>query len=187
MAHFALGKNYVADCFAHWHIISDATPLLKDADVIITHEFGDQHNVSLTTLNIVARGADLAHRFNKPMICQFPGQQVAELAGIKPIYVIERHLLKPGEYLDTEEVNRQAANVCKMNGWKRAIVVAHPHHEWRAAANLERHGISTFYPKTSDIPYDPSLRKSRPILSTPALFVPREILARLLYLKKGWI
>lgn len=177
----------VLDCFLHWHPRPDTEAEFAGADVIITHGFDDQKELSRTTVAITALGVELAKRFAKPLICQFPANEVAEREGVKPSLVITAHLLKPGEYLDTEEVNRQVFRHCWRKGWRKVILCTHPHHAWRARENLKRHGLTPFLPDLSGIAYDPALWSSRKSLSTPLIFVPREILARLLYLHKGYI
>jgi uncharacterized SAM-binding protein YcdF (DUF218 family) len=177
----------VFDCFGHWNVPPSTEEELANADVVATHEFGDQKVPSLSTTRIVERGAYYVRIYSKPMICQFPGNRVAEKYKVKPVAVIEKHLLKPPpkNYLDTEEVNRQIAEICKQHGWKKVILVAHPHHLWRAAENLKRHGLIPVIPVNRDIPYDPTMKRGA--LRGPLRFVPREIAAREVYLFKGYI
>jgi hypothetical protein len=149
------------------------------------HEFGNQLDVSVTTRAIVMRGIELSKKFGIPIICQYPGNFVAEENQIKPWYVVRMHKKILGGYLDTEEVNRQAALVCNHRGWTKAIVVAQPDHLWRAILNMKRQRIEAFFPETRDIPYDPDL--DRFWLKAPERFIPYEIVARLVYLIRGLI
>ncbi len=174
----------ILDCFSHWSVPAQSEEVLGTADVIVTHEFGDQQTVSASTEGIVRRGALLAQSLHRPLICQSPGHRVAEELGVTPIKVIEKSRVE-GAYLDTEEVNGQVAQMCWQKGWKKVIVCTHPHHLWRAGLNLKRYGLEPFYPYTADISYDSAC--SRIALRSPWVFIPREILARMLYAKKGYI
>ena len=175
------------DCLEHWSVPANEEEELATADAIVTHEFGNQKDPSGTTMDIVALGVELHKRLKKPLICQYPGDEVVKRYGIEAAHVIKEHLLKPGEYLDTEEVNHQVAIKCAWEDWHRIIVCTHPHHMWRAGRNLEKHGITPLYPSYSPIFYDKRLFLSRPFLATPLLFIPREIIARKLYLDRGLI
>ncbi len=191
----------VRDLFSHWEVPFHSPEKLAEADAILTHEFGDQEHVSATTRRFVTLGVELARTFRKPMICQYPGDRVTREYGIEPTLVIKEHLLTPGKYLDTEEVNRQAAKYCRAQEppWKKLIVLSHPDHVWRLGRNLHKHhGIEPRYPDLSSIEYDPQcLRRS---LSDPYWarterfpwvtpgFRPREVLlSRPYYLMKGWL
>ncbi|MGH7141302.1 MAG: YdcF family protein [Minisyncoccia bacterium] len=195
----------IIDCFLHWQIEPDSDETLRTADAILCHEFGDQQRISETTRQIVLLGVECAKTFGKPestdrlpLICQYPDDTVAREFGIDPECVIREHLLKPGKYLDTEEVNRQAAEVCARHGWKRVILCTHPHHLWRATRNLKRHGITPLIPDTSTIWYDPLC--SRRVLSGPFTlaripmapyicfgFVQWELMSRVAYFKNHLI
>lgn len=177
----------ITDCFLHWHVPAHSSAELVAADAIVTHEFGDQKNPSRTTEDIVALAVRLHKSLRKPLICQHPGDQVAKRYGVEVAHIIKEHLLDPGAYLDTQEVNRQVSLKCAWENWKRVIVCTHPHHMWRAGRNLERHGITALYPPYSPIFYYKELFLSRPFLATPLLFIPREILARKMYLDRGLI
>lgn len=173
------------DCFGHWRIDPDSDESFRTADVVVTHEFGDQRTPSVSTAKIVELGVALARRFDKPLLCQYPGNKIAEGLGMEPAVVIREHLVKPGDYLDTEEVNRQVAAFALERGWKQVILCTHPHHVWRATENLKRHGLTPLRPDTRTIPYDATCPRFS--LRTPFAFVPREVLARGLYLRSGLI
>lgn len=175
----------ILDCFLHWRVWPNNPSELATAQAVLTHEFGDQHKVSKVTEKIAVCGVKIASIIDRPFLCQQPGDVVAGMMGVKPLYVVTTHLLQPGVYVDTEEVNRQAARECKKRGIKTVVLVAHPHHIWRAGKNLERHGITVLFAPSDDIPYDPTC--SRWWLRSPWLFIPREVLSRLYYLSKGWI
>lgn len=175
----------VWDLLGHWRVPSSSEADLAHADVILTHEFGDQINVSKTTRSFVEIAAALAKKHDLPMICQTPGHIVAKEHGVNPIKVIERNELQAGGYLDTDEVNRQAAQLCRVRGWIKVIPCTHPHHLWRVGENLRHHGLTPMYADMSAVPYDYSLIIERPFLSNPLLWMPREIMARVMYVNNG--
>ncbi len=169
----------------NWSVPVSPEEVLAAADVVIAHEFGDQKTPSKTTEEIVNIGVAHCKKYTIPLVCQFPGNVTAEKIGMKPLYVVDKHLLKPGKYLDTEEVNRQVAMVCARHGWKSAIVCTHPHHLWRAGNNLRLHGIIPAYPDVSGIHYDEHCARKE--LSSARRFMPREIKARAWYWLLGQI
>jgi len=179
-----VSKATYLDCIGHWNVPADTDDTLALANVIIMHEFGDQVNNIGTNMQISKLGSTLAKAYRKPIICQYPLNQARWMRDVDISYYIERHH-REDAYLDTNEVNRQAAEWCKIGGWKAAIVVAHPHHLWRAGRNLEKHGIKALYPDVSSITYDRYC--SRFALRTPYAFMPREVAARLLYAKGNLI
>ena len=175
------------DLVAHWNVHAHSPKELGDADVVIAHEFGDQKVPSDTTKAIINTAVTLCARYNLPLICQFPGDQVACARGVNPLYVVRENIARPGTYLDTHEVHRQAALECAKYGWKKVILVSHRHHLWRAGENIKkRHHLMPLFPKeTACIPYDPKC--SRILLRQPLLFIPREIWSRWSYRKQGLI
>jgi uncharacterized SAM-binding protein YcdF (DUF218 family) len=175
----------VLNIFSHWNVPPSPESDLAKAHTVLTHEFGDQKTPSATTRAMVEVAVALCQKYNLPLICQFPGDEVAKAMGVQPLNIIMRHLTNPGAYLDTEEVNRQAAGYCLRYTWSKVILVTHPHHLWRAGKNLEHHGLTVLYPDVSRVNYDRECTRSA--LRSPWKFVPREIVARALYLKRGWI
>jgi hypothetical protein len=176
----------VVDCFLHWHVTPNTESELATADAVATHEFSDQHLVSGTTEKIIGRALEYVCKYNKPLMCQYPGNQVAEQKGILPVHTVREHLLHSTRYLETEEVNRQFALECHRRGWHTVILITHPHHMWRAGKNLALHRVKVLYAPTKDIPYDPL--NPRKVLSSPMQYIPYEIGARQLrYLPRGWI
>lgn len=91
----------------------------------------------------------------------------------------------PKKYLDTYEVARQAYVICKNRNINQVFVVAHPDHALRCKWTLEKLGLSVGIIDTSGCPYDSS--SNQIWTRSRALFIPREILARLMYLVKGYI
>jgi hypothetical protein len=174
------------ECFGNWNVPPNSDKELAKADVVLTHGFGEEGKIDFASEMIVMRGLRLARAFGKPLICQHPGDIIVAQTTFKPLYILNKHLVRPDTYIDTEEeVNRQAADECRKREFKTVLLVAHPHHIWRAGQNLKTHGMQVLYAPNADLPYDS--KSSRWWLRTPWLFIPREVLVRLLYLKKSWI
>lgn len=172
--------------FFHWQVPPSSPEELATADFVISHEFGDQKNVNSSTSGIVKVALEMSDKYGIPLVCQSPGHRATrDFNAASPVAVIYRHGVRPGAYLDTHEVNRQAVDISRGYGWRRVIVCAHPHHLWRAGEDLRRQGLTPLYPDMSKVGYDPTC--SRPALRTPWIFIPREILARLQYLMNGWL
>jgi hypothetical protein len=175
----------IVDCAMHWRVPASSDELLAECDAVITHEFGNQIIPSQSTIAIVQHAVELCRKYNKPLITQFPGDVVAQELGFVPYAVIRTHKLVAGKYLDTEEVNRQAAMICSQNNWKRIIVCTHPHHVWRAGCNMQKFNLEPLYAPNAHIQYDKTC--SRKSVRSPWYFVPREICARALYIQKGYL
>lgn len=171
--------------FFSWKTSISSVEEMKKAQVVITHEFGDQKEVNDTTMDIVYVGIKIAKQLNIPMICQSPGDMVAYCQQLEPVLIIDRNLQSEGSYLDTNEVNRQVSEICQKNGWTYVVVCAHPHHAWRVGKNLEKFGLIPIFPDLLGIKY--CSIPSRLTLSSPWYFIPREICARILYYFKGYI
>lgn len=171
----------ILDCFGHWHVPAHAPGELPKADAIAAHEFGDQKLGTFASFLIAECVKELAFLYDKPIIAQYP---VSKLLKKSSIFALEirRNRTNPDAYLNTDEVNRQIAEMAKARGWKRIILCAHPHHLWRAGRNLSRHGMEVLYPQLPPVPYDPHC--SRLVMRTPIVFIPREICVRLRYLYK---
>ena len=170
------------DEFLTWRIAYNTDDELAHADVILTHEFGNQHDVSVSTRAMADMAIELHREHGIPWVAQFPGNEVdTEIA----FATISSHILKPGEYLDTEEVNRQFAEICRQNGWKATALITHPDHAWRAKKNLERYGFTVLVPNLDSIPYDPTC--TRWVVKYACIFKSREVLARVLYFIKGYL
>lgn len=142
------------ECFVNWRVPPDSDGELAKADVVVTHAFGGTDEPSSTTCAIVELGIELADRFNLPMVCQYPGSGHALSYGVDVACVIREHSRTKGKYVDTDEVNHQVRTQCDRHGWRTAILIAHPHHLWRARMNLAKHDIKVLVPDTSGISYD---------------------------------
>lgn len=168
-------------CFS-WSVLVATEEELAGADVILAHECGDQKTVSETTRTIAANAHYLHCRFNKPVIAQFPGNTAIPDV---PAIVISRHLRIPWGYLDTDEVQRQAAVICDLNGWEKVILCTNWVHAWRAGQNLIHHGLVPVYADNSNVRFD--WRCSRWTAKSAVITAPREVLAKMLYFRKGLI
>ena len=98
--------------------------------------------------------------------------------------VVRKHRVS-GACLDTREVLEQVAEFTKNCDLKRVVIVAHPDHAWRVMRAAERLGFEVFVADTQGVPYDPN--SLQPWTRSKRQFVLREILARLFYLRRGWI
>ena len=168
-------------CFS-WIVPTATEEELANADVILAHEYGDQKNVSSTTAAVAHNVRELHRKFRKPVIAQFPcNEAISDV----PAIVISKHLRMPGVYLDTDEVQRQAAVICGLHGWKKVILCAHWAHAWRAGQNLIHHGLTPIYADTSSIKFH--WDSPRWAQKSTSLFMAREALAKMLYFRKGLI
>lgn len=172
----------ILQSFFRWSVPVATDQELADADVILAHEYGDQKTVSSTTAAIAYNARRLHQKFNKPVIAQFP---VNVAIPDVPAIIISRHLKTPGAYLDTEEVQRQAAVICSLHGWRKVILCAHWAHAWRAGQNLIHHGLEPIYADSYNVRFD--WKSPRWTQKSTAIFLPREVLAKILYFKKGLI
>lgn len=168
-------------CFS-WAVPLATEEELAGADVILAHECGDQKTISRTTRAIAENARKLHFRYEKPVIAQFPGNSA--IADV-PAIVISKHLRMPRAYLDTDEVQRQAAVICGLHGWKKVILCTNWVHIWRAGQNLIHHGLIPVYADNSNVHFD--WRCSRWILKSAIFVAPREVLAKMLYSHKGLI
>ena len=173
------------DLFFSWKTRISSVEEMKKAQVVITHEFGDQKDLNETTIKIVEIGVRIAKESVCPIVCQYPGDIVSNCSWLKPILVIKKNLKNEGFYLDTNEVNRQVSEICKKNNWNYVVVCAHPHHAWRVGKNLEKFGLIPLFPDLGGIDYH--FISSRLALSFAWIFIPREVCARIRDYFKGYI
>lgn len=170
-------------CFFGWK----AQPLrnLDEAEVFIAQSFGLRENSPGTSNEKLADKIRKLHKiYPRPLILQW---EIADcLSELKDwiVLVIKEHRV-PSKYLDSKEVKTQAAIKMKEKGWRIAILISHPCHNWRCKRILERLGVQVLIPLLKDIPYD---RESTQWWTRSSLaWIIREIPARLLYFLKGWI
>jgi len=168
-------------CFS-WRVRLASSAELADADVIMAHEFGNQHDISAASAAMGRSALLISRRYHKPVVLQHPlPRSVPELT---PVLIIREHRVR-GAYLDTEEVQGQLAQFCRRQGWRKVILCCHPRHAWRAGQNLRRHGLVPVYADNRHIRCDP--RCSRVALRWEWLFLLREIAAKLYYFRRGFI
>lgn len=119
-----------------------------EADCVIGFSFG--YRGPLRAVEPGLSNEDLAavaieHYAKLPKIFQFEIADAYEAAGgadSKAIFRISKHREK-GKYLDTREVAAQAKDQMDKQGWKTALVLAHPNHMPRCDAVCRALGIET--------------------------------------------
>lgn len=166
-----------------WRVQIASDDELANADVILAHEVGDQKNINKATQAVAENARALHKKFHKPVIIQYPGNLA--MPDVQPIAVINSHKLSSGKYLDTNEVQRQVSEICRAHDWRKVILCSHPLHLWRAGRNLIRHGLEPIYADNRNVCCD--LKCSRLVLKSEIILFPREVIARLLYLRRNLI
>ncbi len=165
-------------CLFCWRIKPDSEEKVKNADVIIGQSFGlrqDGPGKSNEALAKIVRG--LNEKYKIPLVLQW---EIADCLPDLPIfYVTKEHRIK-GEYLDTYEVLFQAKTICKKRGWKKAIILAHSDHHWRCMMVAKKLEFELIAIDTSSVPYDELSTQSW--TKSVIRFIPREIVARIVYL-----
>lgn len=167
-------------CFFCWRIKPDSEKEIASADVIISQSFGSREpyygfGISNEKLAILVWRIHLKYRI--PLILQW---EIADcIPDLPKAYVVEKHRIE-GEYLDTYECIYQQRVFCQTKGWQKAIMIAHPDHYWRCMMVAKKLGFKVIAIDTSSVPYD-SL-SSQPWTRSAIRFIPREIVARLIYL-----
>lgn len=168
-----------------WKVDLASEAELRSADVILAHECGGNLKGLSWATSAIARNALALHkRFRKPVIFQHPCQTA--VPELEPAAVISKHHLQ-GRYIDTDEVQRQVAEICQAHGWTRVILSTNPWHEWRAGRNLIRHGLTPVYADNSNVRCDIRMWRSRPHLSSKVILVPYEAVAKFIYFRRGLI
>lgn len=177
-------------CFFDWRDKNYATKKQYDeAEVVIASSFGgkDPGNGDCKSNIFLANLANELHEeYGIPIIAQW------EIGGLSnsTLKIIWGSRFK-GEYLDTFEVAYQAAKKCKELGIKKVLVLAHPDHALRCKWVLEEIGkklklkLKVSIIDASGCPYDP--QSNQKWTRSARKFIPREILARLMYLAQGKI
>jgi hypothetical protein len=154
---------------------------IQGADVVIGLSFGvtpkgpGKSNIAL---------GHIAKKLNKtrniPLILQWEISDT--IPTVKKVGIITSN---PNEYLDSYEVLRQSKVICDANGWKTAVILAHPDHLWRCKKIAEKMGVEVLIVDTSNVPYDSA--STEVWTKNRFVFLPREILACALYFIRGWI
>ncbi|MDH4330539.1 MAG: hypothetical protein OEV93_03230 [Candidatus Moranbacteria bacterium] len=154
---------------------------LAKADAVIGQAFGVvgcQPGRSNEDLAEIAR--ELHNDLGLSLILQW---EIADcLLYVSDIFVIKRHRIQ-GAYLDTYEMIDQVRAICDQKGWKKVVVIAHPHHQWRCVMVAKKLGLETLIVDTSRVHYEKN--SSQPWTRSSWRFIPREIAARIIYLFSG--
>jgi hypothetical protein len=165
-------------CFFCWRIKPDSDRELANADVIIGQSFGlRKRNPGKSNEAMADIARKLHDQYNLPLVLQW---EIANcLPNLPKDFVVREHHIK-GEYLDTYESLYQQRVFCQTKGWTKAIMIAHSDHYWRCMMVAERLGFYVIAVDTSSVPYDKLSTQSW--TRSMARFLPREILARIVYL-----
>jgi len=170
------------ECFFCWKVRPRGD--LRKAQVIVAQSFGCRENEPGISNETMARLAwKIRQKLHLSMILQW---EIAEALPEKSrdLWIIERHR-EEGKYLDTYEVLDQAKEIIKEQGWRTAVLIAHPWQIWRAMAVFKKMGIKIIIPNLDSIPFNPE--STQWWTRNMFLWILREIPTRLLYLIKSWI
>lgn len=170
-------------CFFNWKVEPSAKTELSNAEVILAQSFGFCESGHSKSNKALARIIDDLHQtYGVPLILQW---HIADcLPNLPKAGVIYKHRTER-KYLDTYEVLSQSMEICREKGWWKAIIVAHPDHYWRVKQVAEKLGFEVVSIDTTSVPYD---RKSVQFSTKNICFwLPREIVARIVYFMRGWI
>lgn len=91
----------------------------------------------------------------------------------------------PERYLDTHECAVHLQSMMGDNGWKTAVLIAHPHHLPRAQTVFASRGIETASPPCVRAIWD--RKSSQPWTRGPLRWAIRELFAIWLYERRGWL
>ena len=174
-------------CLLDWRHRPASAEELANCQAILGQSFGlrSEADPGLSNAALAGVAARLAVDSKAPLLLQWEIADVlAEQRPAKTVYCVVREHWA-GEYLDTFEVVRQMAVVCRANGWLRVAIVAHPAHAWRVARVAAWLGLDPAIVNTAGVPYDPESIQSW--TRSAWCFFPRELAARLLYFFKGYI
>lgn len=172
----------IRPCFFSWKVPPSPNEFLKSSEVIIGLAFGQRLTNPGTSNRAMAKIARHLHYYYQlPLILQLEVSRC--LMDLPKAGVIFQHRLED-KCLDTYEVLAQAWEICQKNGWRKAIIVSHPDHLWRAKKTAEKIGFEVSCVDTSSHPYlIPYDRESiQPWTKSRLRFLPREIAARTIYL-----
>ena len=165
-------------CFFCWKVEAGSEKEISEADVVVGQSFGlrkDSPGISNEALAEIAK--KLHGWYGLPLVLQW---EISDcLPDLPKAGTIREHRVG-GKYLDTYEMLFQAKILCRQKGWKKAIILAHPDHYWRCAMTAKKIGFEVLAVNTSSVPYDELSVQSW--TRSAIKFIPREIVARLLYL-----
>ena len=165
-------------CIFCWKVESSSEDELASAKVMIVQSFAfcqgdsDRSNKALAK---IAR--DIHEKHGTHMILQ--GEVADFLHDLPKIAVIRKHRIA-GRRMDTLNFLSQAKERCENFRWKKAIIIAHPDRYWRCVMAARKMGLEgAVTVDVSAVQYDNGAKqwwaRSR------KRFIPREILARLIY------
>lgn len=165
-------------CFFCWKVKISSAKEICEADVVIGQSFGlrkDSPGISNEALAEIAR--KLHKRYNFPLVLQW---EISDcLPDLPKADIVREHRIK-GKYLDTYEMIFQAKRLCAQKGWGKAIILAHPDHYWRCMMTAKNLDFEIITVDTSSVPYDKFSKQSW--TRSAMHFIPREVIARLIYL-----
>ncbi len=174
-------------CLLDWRHRPASPKQLAHCQAILGQSFGGRSltDPGLTNYALAGVAARLAAGSSAPLLLQW--EIALALAEQRPMMTVNHTVREhwAGEYLDTFEVLRQIAVVCRANGGKRVAIVAHPAHAWRVARVAARLGLDPVIVNTVGVPYDPE--SIQPWTRSAWRFLPRELAARLMYFLKEYI
>lgn len=169
-------------CFTSWNVKPATYDELIKSQVIIALAFGFRINSPGSSNLALTRITEQWHEDLKiPIIAQ---HEIADQLYEPPLLNIKEHRTA-GKYLDTFEVIDQAFVACRSCGFQDALIVAHPDHQWRSMQTAQALGLRVAAADVSSVPYDG--KSVQWWTKNAGLFMPREILSRLIYLKEGKI
>lgn len=171
-------------CFFCWRVRPNAERDLSQAQAIISLSFGTGKGDAAGESNeqLAREVSRLQTRYFVPAIVQV---EVSRALPRLHLAAIIREHSTPSRYIDTREVLRQAADICRERGWSEILLVCHHLHTWRAARVAKRLGLHILIPVGDRTPYDPVSEQWQ--TRGPWQWVARELPARLYYLLKGWL
>ncbi len=158
---------------------------LRNVDALIVSAFGgrDGDIIGISNAYLIKVTDEISKQYNIPIIAQWEIGNKSSQKNV--IFSIQK---TPGEYLDTHGVAKKAAEFCKQRNIKSVAVIAHPDHTLRCKWALEEEKMDfekVYIVNTEGCPYDP--QSNQVWTRSPKKFIPYEILARLMYLAKGYI
>lgn len=165
---------------------------MEEADCVIGFAFGyrgkpDQRTPGLSNQDLANIALKDYDEF--PKIFQFEiadAYREIQAPDYKDVFQLKKHRIK-GKYLDTREVAYQAKQIMDKQGWKKAIILAHPYHVPRCDLVCQKLGIETIVTDhlRGAVEFDPqSTQKWTANLEAWRGYEPQ---ALLYYSLKGWL
>ncbi len=169
-------------CIFHWREKCATEEEMRNVQALIGFSFGGKENGYCKSNKFLANIASaIVKKYNIAPITQW---EISELMWIGKPISIEKHRIS-GKYLDSYEVAKQAEKIFQKNNWGNIAVLAHPDHAWRCAAILKKMEFNIVVIDTSNCPYDSE--SDQKWTRAKWLFIPREILVRIIYFLQGKI